>query len=177
MQEKQKKSEEDKEVYYKGTEAVQLKIDTAWEENAETEGKPLINHFDFTYTPSTTENYYFINPFFLTSFQKNPFPDSVRLSPVDFGSNQELSTTIYLEVPSGYSIEHLPPNKVLRMADSSILFKVSFDRDDKLILFRHTFQVNRSIFDKEEYPALQEFFKKIYGIVDEKVILKKISRL
>jgi hypothetical protein len=173
MEEKQKKSEEDKEAFYEGAEAIQLKIDTAWEENAEIEGKPLIHHFDFTYTPSNTENFYFINPFFLTSFQKNPFLDSLRLSSVDFGSNQELSTTIYLEVPAGYSVEHLPPNKVLRMADSSILFKVSFDRDDKLILFRHTFQVNRSIFDKEEYPALQEFFKKIYGIVDEKVILKK----
>jgi hypothetical protein len=35
--------------------------------------------------------------------------------------------------------------------------------------------INRTLFTPEEYEGVREFFKKMYGILDEPIVIKKKS--
>ena len=45
--------------------------------------------------------------------------------------------------------------------------------DSSTIYFTQSFEINRSIFGKEEYLGVQEFFKRIYALMAEEIVLKK----
>jgi hypothetical protein len=151
----------------------ELKIDSLTEENAEDDLKPLIQHFNFSYQPSVSGQFVFLDPFFLSSFRKNPFPDSTRHSGLDFNSRQYLKTYIHITIPENYEVNNLPRNIRLRMADSSILFERSIYQEGNKILFSNTMEVLYPSFTKEEYPGIREFFNRVYALVPEQIILKR----
>ena len=135
--------------------------------------KPLITSFKYTYKLSQTNDYYFLDPFFLSSFRKNPFTDSTRITEIDFGANQYYGTTIYVDVPENFEIIELPTNKLLRLPDSSMMFKRIVSKEPGKILFKNTFEFYRSVFYPEEYPMVREFFMRMYGFINEPIVLKK----
>ncbi len=167
------KEEEDKEFI--GKDFINLVIDSLVEENAEDELLPLNHKFKFTYHLSSTDNYFFLDPFFLSSFRKNPFSDSVRYTDIDMGSNQLFSIYLHLSIPDEFIIDDLPANILIRSNDSSMLFKREILRQANVLVIRSTFDIKRTIYSKEEYPGIREYFKKIYGVISDQVVLKKRS--
>ncbi|MFL5811278.1 MAG: DUF3857 domain-containing protein [Flavisolibacter sp.] len=150
-----------------------LKIDSLKEQNKEDELKPLIHDFQFSYHLSQTDNFYFLDPFFLSSFRKNPFLDSVRYTDIDFGSNQDFNVTLILQLPQKFSVNYLPKNTLLRTADTAIMFRVMYEANNGKLIFRNNFQLQRPVYDKEEYSAVKEFFERIYSMINERIIFKK----
>jgi len=174
--ENKKKSEDEKEEENK--EFIQkdfatLVIDSLKEENADDELLPLIHRFNFTYKLSSTGDYFFLDPFFLSSFRKNPFSDSTRHTDIDMGSNQSYSMYLHLTIPADFFIEELPQNILIRSIDSSMLFKREVLRQDNILVFRNSFDIQRTIYSKEEYAGIKEYFKKIYGVISDRIVLKK----
>ena len=167
----EEKEEEDKEFIQK--DFLDLIIDSLKEENAEDELLPLIHKFNFTYKLSSTDNYLFLDPFFLSSFRKNPFLDSIRRTDIDMGSNQAYSMYLHLTIPEDFFIEELPQNILIRSIDSSMLFKREVLRQGNVLVFRNSFDIQRPIYSKEEYPGIREYFKKIYGVISDRIVLKK----
>jgi hypothetical protein len=45
--------------------------------------------------------------------------------------------------------------------------------DGSIISFRFTLDFNASGYGAESYPYIKEFFKKMYEILDERIVLKK----
>jgi hypothetical protein len=45
--------------------------------------------------------------------------------------------------------------------------------DTSGIFMSQTFEIKRSIFGKEEYAHVQEFFKRVYAMKAEEIIFKK----
>ena len=41
------------------------------------------------------------------------------------------------------------------------------------IVMRIWLEMNKSVFEAEDYPDLKEFFKKLYTILEEPVVLKR----
>jgi len=165
------KEEEDKEFIEK--ESAEIVIDSLVQENAEDELQPLVHKFGFSYKLSNTDDYYFLDPFFLSNFRRNPFNDTLRRTDIDLGSNQSYSLFLHLTIPDDYSIDELPQSLLIRANDSSMLFKRQIIRQDNELVFRHSFDIQRSVFDKEEYPGIREFFRKIYAVVSDQIVLKK----
>ena len=167
----EEKEEEDKEFIQK--DFLDLIIDSLKEENAEDELLPLIHKFNFTYKLSSTDNYLFLDPFFLSNFRKNPFIDSIRRTDIDMGSNQTYAMYLHLTIPETFLIEELPQNILIRSIDSSMLFKREVLRQGNILVFRNSFDIQRPIYSKEEYPGIREYFKKIYGVISDRIVLKK----
>jgi hypothetical protein len=59
------------------------------------------------------------------------------------------------------------------MPDSSMMFRRLVSRENDKILFRNTFEFYRSVFYPEEYPMVREFFIRMYGFINEPIVLKK----
>jgi len=165
------KEEEDKEFI--GKEYAEIVIDSVVEENAEDELQPLVHKFSFTYKLSNANDYHFLDPFFLSNFRKNPFNDSLRRTDIDMGSNQSYIMYLHLTIPDDYQIDDLPKNILIRSNDSSMLFKREIIRQGNVLVFRNSFEILRTVFAKEEYPGIREYFKMIYGVVSDKIVLKK----
>jgi Domain of Unknown Function with PDB structure (DUF3857) len=175
MMEKKKSPEEEKEEEKEllKKDFTELKIDSLVIENEEDDLQPLVEKFVFSHHPSESGKYLFIDPFFLSSFRKNPFSDSARNFSIDFSSKQYLKTTVRISIPDNYEIDHLPVNTRLRMADSSILFERVIYIDNNSILFVNKMEILYPLFEKDEYPDLKEFFNRMFGMITEQIILKK----
>lgn len=150
-----------------------ITIDTVIVKNADDLLQPLIHDMKFHYTLSNTDNYYFLNPFFLSMFRKNPFADEERRTDVDFGCNQYYSMNIHITIPEIYEIDELPKSTMIRMPDSSLLFKREILKGNNELYIRNSFEINYLLYTKEEYPGVKQFFDKVYALISEQVVLKK----
>lgn len=165
------KIEEEKEFIRK--DFTELKIDSLVTQFEEDELSPLTETFVFTYEPSSTGEFLFLDPFFLSNFRKNPFTDSSRQTTIDFNSIQLLMTTVNITIPATYEITNLPKNIKMRTADSSILFSRITTVHGNLINFSNKMEVLYPLFEKEGYEALRDFFNRMYGMITEQIILKR----
>ena len=137
------------------------------------DGEPLVQTIEFDYETQQTDDFYFISPQLLTVKKTNPFILDKRNTDIDFGCNQETQLNMHLEIPEPFSVEHLPPNIVVRSPDSSLTFTRIAYSDRSNISFSQSLEITRSIFDKKEYAGVYEFFNRIQSLMAEEIILKK----
>ncbi len=78
-----------------------------------------------------------------------------------------------MSFPANYQIDHMPKNIIVRAPDSSFFYKRRAYTDSTQIYFTQTFEIKRSIFDKEEYPGIKEFFDRVFALMNEEIVLKK----
>lgn len=149
-----------------------FKMDSVIVENSSDNSAPLINRYKFNLSANKTDKFIFLDPFLLSSLQKNPFKDSVRNSSIDFGANTKMTYHLTVNIPEGLKVVELPRNTGIRMADTSISFSRLFEVRGNLLMIQSTLEFKRSQFDKEEYPALKQVFDKIYALSAEQVVLK-----
>ena len=152
---------------------VGLKITSVKQDNAEDNPEPLVRTSEFTYEPQSSGDFYFINPQFLFLKKENPFTTDSRNTDIDFGCNQKFDVRLQLTLPSSFQIEQLPKNMFVRAPDTSFFFRRFCSSDSTHVLVSETFEVNESIFDKENYPAIKDFFAKAYALMEEELVLKK----
>jgi hypothetical protein len=150
-----------------------LKILSDKRENILNDAEPLFQSISFTYELPHTDNFYFIDPGFLAAKKENPFKAAIRRTDIDLVCNQEIITSLELSFPSSFEIDHLPGNLSVRAADSSFHFRRTFSGDSSHIFMTEIYQITRPIFSKEEYSSVQDFFKRMYALRGEEIILKK----
>lgn len=150
-----------------------LKILSAKQENVNNDREPLYETVEFSYEPQQSDSFFFITPQFLSAKQENPFIKEKRNTDIDFGCNQELVVTMTLYLPASFEVDHLPKNILVRAPDSSFYYRrmVSFSKES--ISFSQVYEVKRPIFEKGEYPGIQEFFKRMHALMAEEIVLKK----
>lgn len=54
-----------------------------------------------------------------------------------------------------------------------MMFKREILSSGNQVLIRNTFTINRPLFDRGEYGGLKSFFDKVYGLINEEILLKK----
>ena len=59
------------------------------------------------------------------------------------------------------------------MPDKTISFKRIAAEDDGYIQIHYVINYDKSLFIKEEYPGLREFYKRMYEMLNEQIVLKK----
>jgi hypothetical protein len=150
-----------------------LKIISVEQKNDDANIGPLERDVEFSYEPQSTNNFYFINPQFLFLKKDNPFTKDTRNTDIDFGCNQQFDIKFQLTIPPSYEIEELPKNIFLRAPDTSFFFKRTCFSDSIHILLSQTFEVKQSIFAREDYPAVKDFFSRAYALMQEEIVLKK----
>ncbi len=119
------------------------------------------------------EGYIFFSPNILSSFARNPFLSEQRLSDIDFGYLRDYSITGLFKIPAGYTAETLPKNTSMMMPDRSIAFTRITAQQAGVISVRISVDFKKSIYLKEEYPEIKAFYKKMFELLNEQVVLKK----
>ena len=146
------------------------------EENVEDPMKPLTQKFKFKSSISHTGDLYYLNPLFLTSLSGNPFLANERQTDVDMGASKQMNVTLILNLPDGIKPEFVPGSILLRNEDSSITFQRINSIEQKRIVLKCVLEIHQSIFKREEYPALRDFYKKLFALLNEQIVLKKVEQ-
>jgi len=165
--------EEEKEDRFYDKKPEGLDIRSVTFEDADDDNKPLLQKMDFTYVPQQTGDFYFINPQLLSLEKQNPFVKETRNTDIDLGCNQELSLKLHLALPTGFQVEAIPKNIIVRAPDTSFFFKRVVQSDSTGVFLTQIFNINQSIFYKENYPALREFFQRVYALMAEEITVKR----
>ncbi|MES2113080.1 MAG: DUF3857 domain-containing protein [Bacteroidota bacterium] len=152
-----------------------LTISSLKRENLETDSLPLAQTFEFKADlTSTDENYIFVSPNIFSPAKINPFISEKRYAPIDFGNlNTYIIKGRYL-LPKSYKIESLPASMILSTKDGGISFRRSVEQADGAIFLNYTITYARSIYTTDEYPAIHDFYKKMFEMLNEQIVLKKI---
>jgi len=153
-----------------------LKLSDLKMENMDIDTLPLVQTFNFKLAlSSAADNYIYFTPGLFFSEQKNPFLREGRLSDIDFGHLKGYTLNGVYKLPSGYKIDAVPENTLLNMFDKSISLKRVISVADGSVSVSYQISFRRVTYQLSEYPSLHDFYKKMYEILNEPVVLKKAS--
>lgn len=150
-----------------------LKILSANMDITEDPADPLFETISFLYEPNNTNEFYFINPMFFFQKSKNPFFARKRLTDIDMGSNQLIISSLQIDTKGLFEVDDLPKSTVLITPDSSFIFKTEYNFNAGKVFVTESLQSKKAIFSKDEYPVLQEFFKRMYALMEKEIVLKR----
>ena len=151
-----------------------LKISAVKFDNMEIDTLPLTQNVDFNLTlTGSDDNYIYFSPNLFTGLHSNPFLNENRFSDIDFGYLKFYSINGIYKLPAGFKTDALPKSVSMAMPDGSIVFRRIVAEQDGSILVRYTIDYKKSIFFKENYADLHEFFKKMHEMLNEQIVLKK----
>ncbi|HEX3384007.1 MAG TPA: hypothetical protein VHS53_02405, partial [Mucilaginibacter sp.] len=151
-----------------------LTISSVKMENMETDSLPLSQKISFS--PDLTGSdgtYIYFKPNLFVPFGGNPFLAEKRTTDIDFRFLRNDVIMGSYKIPAGYKSDALPKNVRMDMSDQSISFRRLVSEDDGSIVVRYTILYKKAIFFKENYDELHDFYKKMYELMNEQVVLKK----
>jgi hypothetical protein len=152
-----------------------LKITSLKIENVENDTLPLVQSFEFKYNLTDPDgDYMYFNPNLFTGLGANPFSSEARVSNIDFGCLYNYSINGRYKIPPGYKADVLPKPSSMQLPDKAIIFKRFVAEQDGTIIIHYTIDYKRGAFTKEEYPAIRDFYKKMYEMLNEQIVLKKL---
>jgi hypothetical protein len=142
-------------------------------ENAENDSLPLIQNISFATQPSATGDNRTLQFSLLPEFRENPFVAKRRQSNIDFYYPREYYVQELFQLPSGYEVTNQPGKSVVVFHDNSIVMKRTLAYDAGSLNVRISIEFKRSFYPKEEYEGLKDFYKKMFDLLDEPIVLKK----
>ncbi|HEY4326526.1 MAG TPA: DUF3857 domain-containing protein [Mucilaginibacter sp.] len=144
-------------------------------ENAENDTLPLIENFEFKHELAEPDGgYLYFNTNIFSGFKTNPFFSEARISDIDFGCLYNYTINGRYKIPPGYKTVILPKSIKVRMPDDGIIFRRFVFEENGIISIRYIVNYKKSHFPKEEYQAIHDFYKKMFELFNEQVVLKKI---
>jgi len=151
-----------------------LKISSIKFDNMEADSLPLVQNIDFDLDLSgSDDNYIYVNPNLFTSLHNNIFLSANRFSDIDFGYRPNITVTGMYKMPAGYTLDAAPKSISMIMPDTSIVFRRIVGMQDGQLMVRYSIDYRKSIYFKEDYATFHEFFKKMYEMLNEQIVLKK----
>jgi hypothetical protein len=114
-----------------------------------------------------------LNPFILRAWKKNPFVSSERSYPVDFAMPIEERVNFVLTYPATVKLMEIPP--VVKNALPGNGGRIAFEtiNNGNTVMANFMLQLNKSIYEASEYPALKELFNIVAQVQNTDLYLKK----
>jgi hypothetical protein len=151
-----------------------IKITSFKMENINVDTLPLVQKIGYNITLSgSDENYIYFNPNLFSFLKENPFKSENRYSDIDMGYRDNFSISGIFKVPAGFKVDALPKPVTIVMPDGSILFKRTIAEDSGTITVRYVVNHKKTVYFTDDYQDLRGFYKKMYELLNEQVILKK----
>jgi hypothetical protein len=151
-----------------------IKITSLNMSNMDKDSLPLTQDISFNMDlAGADDGYIYFSPNLFTQLDKNPFLSENRYSDIDFGYRDNLVLSGEYKLPAGYSVDALPKNITLMMPDSSIIFRRMIGQQDGTITVRYVINHKKSMYFKTAYPEFYEFYRKMYDMLNEQIVLKK----
>jgi len=137
--------------------------------------QPLKENYGLTISESVTTggDIMYVNPILIGRTDENPFKLEKREYPVDYSSPFDRVYMCKITLPDTYQPEELPKPKMISLPGNTGRFAYSVAMNGKTITVISNLQINKSIFNQEEYLNLREFYNQMIAKQAEQIVLKK----
>lgn len=115
------------------------------------------------------------SPFFINPVGKNPFNLNERTYPVDLGSSSDERIIINVALPGKFSLIEKPKDLAIGLPNSGGRYLLKTSIEDNSVSFSQILQLNKAIYQAEEYPYLKEFYSKIIQNQKTILLLKRVK--
>lgn len=155
-----------------------IQIDSFKIANEDTDSLPLQHSFQFSSLMEGTGDYKFIPLNLFSGFEKNPFISDKRFSEINFGYRRSVNISMFINIAPEFVIDELPKSIQLINPDKTVVLARELFRDDKTnkIAVRVKLEFKKSLYTVDEYSEIKEFYKKMFEILNEKIVVKKKSQ-
>jgi len=172
--EKYKRDGEDKYKKFLKDDDNNLDISSLKIENMDVDTLPLTQTIGFKLAlTGSDENYIYINPNTFSPMKTNPFISETRATDIDFGYRNAYIMTGNYKIPTGFKTDAIPKNVSMTTPDKSITFRRIAEEEEGVIKVNYMINFKKTIYFKEDYPTLREFYKKMQDMLNEQIVLKK----
>lgn len=113
------------------------------------------------------------NPFFMDKITENPFKLLDRTYPVDWGAPSETKIMVRLNFPAQYEVVGKPATVGLSLPLKGGRYITESVVDGNEFSFTELKQLDKSVYESEEYPYLKELFNKIVQTERTNITFKK----
>ncbi|MGL5111074.1 MAG: DUF3857 domain-containing protein, partial [Flavobacterium sp.] len=138
--------------------------------------KPLIEAYSFEldHPFDVIGDKIYVNPLLFLKSLKNPFKTQDRKMPIYFGPTKQEKFLVSIEIPQGYSVEHLPTPIKISAQDEVVSFSFNSKFEANILQVVVSTQVNKVILGASYYDMLKEFYQRTIDKLNEKIVLKKV---
>jgi len=152
-----------------------FKIENVVIDNEDKDSLPLIQQLKFSHPVNESGNYRYFSANLFSGLEKNPFISEERFSDVFFGANQQYSILGHFKIPKEYVFEELPKDIRMIMPDTSITITRQTAIRDNILSTRITLEFKKPVYTPDEYPYFMEFYKKLFALLNEQFVVKKVE--
>ncbi|HSU27065.1 MAG TPA: hypothetical protein VLJ68_01710, partial [Chitinophagaceae bacterium] len=142
-------------------------------ENEDVDTLPLLQSFSFTRPTGGSGDYRYFTLNMFSGLEKNQFIAQTRISDVFFGANQFYYISGSFTLPDNYSFDVLPENIKMITPDTSIIATRRMNVAGNELGALVTVEFKKPVFTPEEYPDMMEFYKKLFDMLNEQIVIKK----
>jgi hypothetical protein len=152
-----------------------MEIDSFHLENEAFDSLPLNQDIRFSCTLQQSGDYLMIPMHLFSGMGKNPFVAGQRYTHINFGCRKSITFNESFSVDKSFAIDAMPKNISFIMPDTSIVFKrmLEYNETDNRITARITLDFYKAVYTADEYPMVFSFYKKLYALLEEPILLKK----
>ena len=158
---------------FENNSGINISVDSMAITNETDESLPLTQKVDFTGSLQAGGEYLFLPCNLFSDMGKNLFIEENRVMDIDFYYPKSYTINGTYFLPDDFIINELPKNCKIIMPDTSITLSRITQLDGQTITYRIKLDVNAFGFSAEAYPYLKDFYKKMYAILEERIVMKK----
>ncbi len=141
--------------------------------NLDKDSMPLEQTVKFEMPLNSSGEYQYFKLNLFSGLGNNIFLSDSRSTDILFSYNQSYSISGSFGIPEGYEFDELPKNIKMILPDTSIIMSRLLQVVNNRLQFRINLDINKPLYTVEEYPMLQEFYKKMYMTLNEQIVIKK----
>jgi hypothetical protein len=154
-----------------------LTVDELVFENVTSDSLPLKQLIKFNRPLNAAGDYKFFSANILTGLEKNPFVADNRFSDVFFGFNQNYIITGNFTIPDDFEFDELPKNIKMRLPDTSMVISRVSQVFGKTLQTRIQVDFKKPVYDSEQYSELQEFYQRLFEILNEQFVVRRKEKV
>jgi hypothetical protein len=148
-------------------------IDSLTVQGETNDNEPLVQQFKWDMAANSSGGYQYVNTNLFTGLAENPFASDERQTDVEFRYNRAYYLNVNITLPTGMVLDALPQNLVLAMPDKSIECNRTVVASEKGIRLQLVLQFTKPFIPAKQYAFLQDFYKKLFNLLEEPVVLKQ----
>lgn len=127
-----------------------------------------------TYAQSNGDLIY-INPHILHRSTDNPFKSKVRKFPVDYSYPRSYTSTVVLTLPDSFSVKALPPDRVLYVGSSLLIYSQRVKADSGQVRITNKLDIRETTIKSGLYDELKNFYAQMVAIESGQIVLERIK--
>ncbi len=129
--------------------------------------------FDLEKIITKTDQIIYVTPIYAHKLTTNQFRAVYRKYPIDFELPIEETVLFSVLVPDGYTVEEVPPAKVISMANQYMKYSIGSSITNNKVYLTSSMRINQTMYSAQQNLEVREFFNSMIGLQGGQIVLRK----